>query len=141
MGPKRFKKPPAKSGPQNRPIQTEVPNADSHKAVLSFELFQSAKSELDSLSKEQIRSFFAFLRKLTERTWIQILQTAGKPGEKTGLGYTPLPRNPLQDHPGLRPDDTVSEMRVSEKFRVFGVRRGQAYFLLCLDPNHGFFPD
>jgi hypothetical protein len=140
VGRKQLRKPPAKSGLQVHPTSQDAPNADSLKALLSFELFKSPKAEPESLSKEQVRSFFAFMRKVTERTWIQILQSGGKQGDKAGLGYTALSNNPLSNHPGVGPDETVSEMRVTQTFRVFGVRRGQAYFLLCLDPDHEMFP-
>ncbi len=66
------------------------------------------------------------------------MQTGGR--SKSGLGFTPLQRNPFPSLYGMKPDDTVSEMRVTDKFRVFGIRRRSVYFVIHLDPDHKVLP-
>lgn len=80
------------------------------------------------------------LEKASKRTWLQIKQSGGRPGGgKTGLGYTPLPNPPLPAPAFMKPDETLAEMRISQKGRVFGVRRERTFYIFQLDKNHDVY--
>jgi hypothetical protein len=71
-------------------------------------------------------------------TWEQIRRSGSK-NKKTGLCYTPYKTAPFPVG-WLSDDDTVTSMRVTEKARLFGVRRGRVYFVVRLDRKHKVSP-
>lgn len=92
-------------------------------------------------SRDELRAFSAFNRKLAQVTWPLLYATGGR--QKTGLGYTPhdlgaLPRPAFAD--AISEDVAWFELRVTQKARVHGFRAGAAFFLVFLDRNHDAFP-
>ncbi|MDM8560451.1 MAG6450 family protein [Candidatus Parabeggiatoa sp. HSG14] len=93
---------------------------------------------------DELKAFSEFTQKLKRLTWQQIYRSGGKPGDKTGLGYTPhktrtyLPKHPELDSISL--DITFFELRMTQKARVHGFRVKSAFFLVWLDRNHQIYP-
>lgn len=109
--------------------------------VVTFRYRDENKYTFLKASFEDLKSFLAFVFKLEKYTWQQIYETAGK--EKSGFGYTPVPKDRLPNLPSGVPDDaTVFELRVNQKARVFAFRgsphRGENDFccVIWYDTNH-----
>lgn len=72
-------------------------------------------------------------------TWMQVLQTAGRPGNKGGLGYTAYKDSDLKHvtRPmGLSADVHISGVRSGAKPRIFGAYKNHVYYVLWFDRNH-----
>lgn len=99
------------------------------------------KAELSQLSN--------FIRSFSQHTWDSVYKTAGKPGNKTGLGYTPYHISEMKAGEDVlkrireRVSEDISffELRVSQKIRVHGFQSQSAFFLVLLDREHRVFPD
>lgn len=91
---------------------------------------------------EEIKTLFVRLKVFTGMTWEQVIKSGGSPGNKTGLGFTSVDikkcgrKLPTQ----LSDDVDLSEIRVSGKARIFGVRNESTYFVVWLDRNHAVLP-
>lgn len=93
-------------------------------------------------TRDELRAFSEFNRKLRSLTWQQIYQSGGRPDTKTGLAYTPYDRSPIAPAPILMAiSDDISwfELRVTRRARVHGFRTGPAFFLVYLDRLHEIF--
>jgi len=129
--PKKPKRLPEKAGRHIKP-SFERETTDRNYAVFSFAHFD-ATAECPSSWKKDIRWLFATFRKVSQMTWEQIRKTGG--GDKTGLAYTPYKVPPFSVN-WLTGDDTVTSMRITQKARIFGVRRREVYFVIRLDRKH-----
>ena len=125
---KKLKRLPERAGKHIKP-SFERETTDQKRAVFSFAHFDG-RAECPSTWKKDIKNLFATFRKVSQMTWEQIRKTGG--GDKTGLSYTPYKMPPFRVN-WLTEDDTVTSMRITRKARIFGVRRGQVYFVIRLD--------
>lgn len=93
--------------------------------------------------KEKLRAFSDFCTKLGEMNWIQIFNSGGSLGKKTGFGYTKhddpsvLPSHPKLDQ--ISPEINWFELRVDGESRVHGFRAKDAFFLVFLDKDHDVY--
>jgi len=81
----------------------------------------------------------AALRKLTSTTWNAAFQQGGKGPNKTGLAPTPYKDHDLKHvkRPAeISADLGIIGIRASQKYRIFGVRSRDVYFVLWFDRNH-----
>ena len=113
-------------------------------AFVNLKYYRHEHQCLSSWTAEELRSFSAFCRKVTQTSWTSIYKTAGAPGDKQGLGYT-VHKNTkvLPDNPDLEkfsPDLTWFELRVTGEARVHGFRCKSAFFLVFLDRQHEIYP-
>lgn len=109
-------------------------STNNAKPLLSFELFDSGHECPSTWRSNEIKLLFQMFNKACKMTWIDILKTGGK--NKTGLGYTELNHDPFTRPKTLSADLTISELRVTQKARVFGIRVDRTYYVLRLDRNH-----
>lgn len=128
---------PAPDPAQRRSTQHE-------KAVFSFEIFD-ASLECPSLWQgDEVKLLVSTFKKVSSMTWDQIVKTGGKSkgGKKKGLGYTVFSdeESPIARPSSISPDLPISEMRVTLKARIFGARKDEKYFVICLDRNHRLCP-
>jgi hypothetical protein len=113
-------------------------------AYVNLKYYRHEHQCLSSWDEDQLKSFSAFCRKITQIGWKAIYKTAGAPGDKNGFGYTvhknhaKLPANP--DLGAVSPDLTWFELRVSGEARVHGFRCKEAFFLVFLDRQHEIYP-
>lgn len=117
------------------PLPPTKESSVNKKAVLSFELFDSTH-ECPSDWGNDIKSLFDAFKKVSCRTWIQIFQSGGKSGTKTGLGFTKISPAPFKLPREMSKDMEISEIRVSEKKRFFGTLKNEVYYVIRLDRNH-----
>lgn len=110
---------------------------------VGLRFFYPAHECLSEWSKEELKAFGELSRKVSGMTWVEIEKTGGKPGNKTGLGYTLLDQATVRGKypipPSLEPlskDFAFHEMRVTHKARVVGFRSKDVFFLIWLDRNH-----
>ena len=136
---KRFKpgqKPPVEDA-RKRP-----PSLVHSKIRVSFEYYDDGNPYCLSLyNAEQIRSFLACLRKLTERSWQQLVDGSSKdPAMKTGLNSTPYSKTDLKNPDiwpsRISPDVQLLGVRATQRRRVFGVRIVDVFYILWFDENH-----
>lgn len=115
-------------------------NPDREKGYVALKYYQPSYECFSAWSRDELKSFSAFCRKVGERSWEQIRQSGGGAGHKSGLGFTAhkdrrrLPNNGLRDL--ISPEVEFSEMRVTQKARVHGFRMKSAFFLVWLDKDH-----
>jgi hypothetical protein len=120
------------------------PSPIHSKARVSFEYYETGEKYcLCHLNRDQITSFLDCLRKLTERTWQQLVDGASKtPSNKTGLNCTQYNRsdlkNPRMWPKQLGPDvDILLGVRATQRRRIYGVRIQGVFYVLWFDEEHG----
>ncbi|HYH80016.1 MAG TPA: hypothetical protein VEX86_09460 [Longimicrobium sp.] len=117
---------------------------DRETAYVALKYYQSSHECFSEWSREELKAFSAFCRKVAERTWEQIKQSGGA-GNKAGLGYTShrdrkkLPNNGLRHL--ISPEVEFAEMRVSQRARVHGFRMKATFFLVWLDKDHQIYAE
>ncbi len=136
---KKRPKPDKNPQPPTRP--THQPTPVSPKVTPSYERY--ATGDLFCLSRwnaEQIQSFLECLRKLSQRTWEQVLASSSKdPAHKTGLNptrYQPSDLSGVSWPDWLDHDDEILGIRASERRRVFVARIGNSFYVLWFDEGH-----
>jgi hypothetical protein len=112
-------------------------------AFVVLRYHQAAWQCFSDWTRDELRAFSEFNRKVSSLSWAQIYATGGRGAGKAGLGYTPhdgraLP--PVGFADALSEDIGWCELRVTQKARVHGFRAGQGFFLVFLDRNHDIFP-
>jgi hypothetical protein len=89
---------------------------------------------LSHCQKMEVRAFVKAMRILTTLTWMDVIETGGKPyGGKNSLGYT------LRDDikfPTVGEEIRISSLRAGDKERIFGFHDNQIYYILAFAPNH-----
>jgi hypothetical protein len=125
----------AESGPVHQP--KPIPS----KITLSFERYEcGGRYCLSQWNSEQIQSFLDCLRKLSQRTWEQLLAASSKsPALKTGLNPTLYEASDLSGASWpdwLKRDARILGVRASDRRRVFGVRMENAFYVLWFDEGH-----
>lgn len=113
---------------------------DHEQAHFSFRYINHAKQSIRSWTVDELHAFFDMLRLASNMTWIQIKATGGGKGGKSGLGFTTFAEPPFPRPSFVGEDESISEMRVSRKARIFGVRRAQAFYVIEFDRSHSVFP-
>jgi len=109
---------------------------------VALKYYEPAFQCFSEWTPDELRAFSDFNRKLRNLTWPLIYRSGGRPGTKTGLGYTALGSSPLR-RPLSKPiSDDISwfELRVTQRARVHGFRAGPAFCLVYLDRAHELFP-
>jgi hypothetical protein len=112
-------------------------------AYVVLRYFHAAHQCFSEWTRDELRAFSEFNRKVSSLSWQQIYSSGGKGGGKSGLGYTAHDGAALPPMPFVRSlseDIGWCEMRVTQKARVHGFRAGQGFFLVLLDRNHEVFP-
>ena len=118
---------------------------DREKGYVALKYFQSSYECFSDWSKDELKAFSGFCRKVAERSWEQIRQSGGGSGNKSGLGFTAhkdrrrLPNNGLRDL--ISPEVDFSEMRVTQKARAHGFRMKATFFLVWLDKDHRIYAE
>jgi hypothetical protein len=117
---------------------------DGERPYVNLKYYRPDYQCLSIWTKAKLQAFSGFCRQLTQMNWAEIYATGGKAGNKVGLGYTVhkdhaiLPENPELNE--ISADLTWFELRVDGKSRVHGFRVKDAFFLVYLDQEHGFYP-
>ncbi len=118
---------------------------DRETAYVALKYYQSSHQCFSEWSRDELKAFSAFCRKVAERTWEQIRQSGGGGGNKAGLGYSPhrdrrkLPNNGLRHL--ISPEVEFAEMRVSQRARVHGFRMKATFFPVWLDKDHQIYAE
>lgn len=139
----------AGSGVLTRAVESQAlslgSGGDEHGIPTNFKYYQSDHQCLSEWEKAELRGLSSLIRKLSQMTWVQVGQSGGTRGGKTGLGLTKhrdrkaLPQCDALDR--LSEDLAFFELRVTEKARVHGFRVGNAFCLVWLDRNHEIYPE
>ncbi|WP_339145463.1 MULTISPECIES: hypothetical protein [unclassified Sutcliffiella] len=114
-------------------------NDNQQQAYVALKYFDNQHQCLSEWSKEELKAFSDFCRKVNQLTWTDIYRSGGKTG-KNGLGYTvhtnrdKLPAGNIFKQ--ISEDITFFELRVSQKARVHGFRAKSTFFLVWLDKDH-----
>jgi hypothetical protein len=140
MGKEKNRPKPGRTAAAESGLQ-QPPKAIHAKVTLSFEHYEcGGRYCLSRWSEEQILSFLDCLRKLSQRTWEQLLAASSKtPALKTGLNPTLYEASDLSgvSWPAwLNRDSKILGLRASERRRVFGVRRENVFYVLWFDEGH-----
>jgi hypothetical protein len=118
-----------------------TPKPIPSKITISFERYECGGHYcLSRWNPEQIQSFLDCLRKLSQRTWDQLLTTSSKnPALKTGLNPTLYEASDLSgvSWPAwLDRNAKVLGVRASDRRRIFGVRIENAFYVHWFDEGH-----
>lgn len=111
---------------------------------ISLKYYDPKHECLSAWQAADLRAFSSTVEKLRAQTWIQVLQSGGRSGQKVGLGCTKhrdsrrLPRFRWADK--ISRDLDFYELRVTERARIHGFNVGAVFFVTWLDRNHQIYP-
>lgn len=95
-------------------------------------------------NQKELKSFSAFVKRLSTTSWTDTYKSSGRSGEKVGFGmaYHKNIRNTSLAAIAQRISAEIKlfELRVSQRARVHGFRSVSTFFLVCLDRNHEIYP-
>jgi hypothetical protein len=140
MSHRRAKKIKASQALPARPQVQEAPKGLHEPVGLSFKYVDpGGKYCLSHCNKDEVRHFKDCLRTLTTLTWQEVLGTGSKGEGKTGLAYTPYDDHAIVG--ATRPASldrslTISSVRASQGYRVFGTFKNFVYYVLWFDRTH-----
>lgn len=89
-------------------------------------------------SKQEIKAFWHFIKKLHKYDWETLIRNGGK-SAKTGLAPTIIPMKKYPDTEFRRAIENYFDMiefRVDDTKRVHGFRDGPIFYICWLDKNH-----
>ncbi len=135
------------SPPPADDARSQRPHPQHAKVRISFEYYEAGgRYCLCHHETEHIKTFLECLRKLTERTWQQLLEGSSKnPASKSGLNCTTYERTDLTN-PDIWPArlgadiTTLYGVRATDRRRVFGIRVDSAFYVIWFDEGHGIVP-
>jgi hypothetical protein len=140
---KKPKRPRPGQKPSAEDARSNPPSPMHVKVRISFELCEDGNDYcLSRCAVDECRSFLSCLRKLSERTWQQLLEGSSRnPSDKSGLNSTVYSKNSLTNPDiwpsRLSPDVTsLLGIRASERQRIYGVRIDNVFHVLWFDKNH-----
>lgn len=133
-GPKYLIPPPSpleSPNPQQKPIHRPV--------SISFQFHSEGDRYcLSNCGKEEIRAYLKSMRLLTTMSWMDVIDTGGKPyGGKTSLGYTKYDDLKFEE---VSQDVEISGLRAGQRMRFFGYHIGTIYYIVRFDPKHQIVP-
>lgn len=111
-------------------------DSDDANVLMSIKYLQHDFQCFSEWESAEMKSFWAFNKKLHEHTWKKVYQTAGP---KNGLAYDKIDYKKYPDSDfkkELSKDHTLFELRVTDKARVHGFRLKGIFYLCWLDRNH-----
>lgn len=124
----------------NQPFKTlrDDVNANELNPRFSFLFFDKQGECISKWTSEETIQLFDQLQHMCKMTWQQVIESGGKAGSKTGVGFTNIRAAGLKrGWPiNLSGDAQMSEFRVCQKKRVFGVRKESTFYIVWLDRNH-----
>ena len=94
---------------------------------------------LSLCDRNEVRAYKDLLRRLTSTAWSNVLQSSTKnKSQKTGFHYEPFKDSDLRvARPGnLGEDLTISSIRASGKWRLYGAYCKGVYYVLWFDAKH-----
>lgn len=121
------------------------PQSKTHQSVtLSLKYCTtSGKCCFKDCDAQELKGVLDCFRKLTSMSWQDVLKQGGKRGNKTGLAYTLYEDSALKGvkrPPSIDSEFRISSLRVSDKFRIFGVYAEHVYHPIWFDRNHEICP-
>jgi hypothetical protein len=111
-------------------------------ANVSFEYVQHGGDYcLSRCDAAEVRQAVACLQRMTSMDWVSIQRTGGKAHTKGGLGCT-VYKDHLLDigRPAkVSKDLAYLGVRATERFRIYGFRIGNTFYVLWFDPKKGLW--
>lgn len=104
-----------------------VPNYDNTTCNLKFSRCDDNKYQLCALNKEQLKRFVSFAKKIENMKWVDI-------NNSTSINYENI--NNLKKPDFISNDINLKSMRVDKKFRIYGYRMRNDFYIIWFDPNH-----
>lgn len=106
--------------------------------MLSIQLIQHEYECFSSWDKDEMGIFWDFNRRIHNITWQELIRSGGKKGKRKGLGFNPAPKDkmPSQSLFEKYHIDTMQEMRIDQRKRIFGFRHKNIFYICFLDKNH-----
>lgn len=94
-------------------------------------------------NSDEMKSLFNTMKKASSMTWRQVKETGGHGRHAQGIAFknisTKAATRKLPSN--LAEDIDLSEMRVSDRARIFGVRNEATYYVIWLDRDHAVCPE
>lgn len=116
-------------------------SSDKEHPYVSLKYYDYDYCCFSNLEKDELKNFTNLTRKFKMMTWSQVKGQGGKK-QKSGLALTPIERKSLPQKGVLNEiseDVRFSEIRLSQKARIFGFRSHSTYFVVFIDRNHDEF--
>lgn len=105
-----------------------------NKTKLDFSLANQASSFGQILDKNDEIQFVNSFDMFSNTEWSDILKQSGKGKNKAGFDYKKYHNQ--EYFVGHYKDSTIYKFRVTQKFRVFGFRKGDVFYVLEFDLTH-----
>ncbi|WP_343671531.1 hypothetical protein [Chitinophaga sp.] len=113
-------------------------NGNEAHVMASFRFVQNDFQCFSDWSKQDMKIFWNFIKKLHNNSWRTVLAAGGKVA-KTGLAPTIIPINKYPDgalRRAIENEYVMFEFRVDHVKRIHGFRRGPVFYICWLDKNH-----
>lgn len=104
-----------------------IQDNDNSTCNLKFSQCDDNKYQLWTLNKEQLKRFVSFAKKIENMKWVDI-------NNSTSINYENI--NNLKKPDFISNDINLKSMRVDKKFRIYGYRMRNDFYIIWFDPNH-----
>lgn len=102
-------------------------NYDNQTCNLKFSKCDENKYQLWDLTKDQLKTFVFFAKKIENIDWENIKKSKG-------FHYETI--NSLTPPSNISKDVTIKSIRVNQEFRIYGYRMNADFYIIWFDPNH-----
>lgn len=102
-------------------------NSDDKTCCLKFSHCDENRFQLYELSKEELKTFVSYAKKVEKLPWQEIYH-------HKGLNYEKLNNINIPDY--LDKNISIYSMRADKKFRILGYRNDCNFYIIWFDNNH-----
>lgn len=108
-------------------LSENISNNDEKTCNLKFSNCDDNKCQLWDLTKDELKAFVSFAKKIESTIWSDIQRSKGFQYENV---------NSLKKPDFISEDVVLKSLRVNQTFRIYGYRSGTDFFIIWFDPNH-----
>lgn len=117
-------------------------SGDTANILISIRFLRHEFECFSDWNKEEMKSFWLFIKKAHEYTWQNLKDQSCKGKNKNGLGFTSISvsKYPKKYRENFDPQSNLFELRVNQKARVHCFRDKSVCYIIVLDKDHKVFP-
>jgi hypothetical protein len=108
-------------------LNSNVQNNNVKTCNLKFSKCDDNKYQLWDLKKDELKKFVSFAKKIENSTWNDIQVSKG-------YHYETIKNVILPNF--ISKDIVLKSLRVDNKFRIYGYRMEDDFYIIWFDPNH-----
>lgn len=114
---------------------TFIQDTDDMTPTFSFKSCSNNRFKLSEWQPKEIEQLISVFKKLESCSWKEIRRNKG-------FGYKIVDPDTFSCNlpENISPDETIIELRVSKKARLFGYRGKNIFYIIWFDRNHEVYP-